>query len=194
VIRGFAEHVKAQTGAHLVYAGPAVEAVADDPEGLTVRNQALAVRHELPAEARRRIHLASLPMGDPEENAVIVNALQRHASVVVQKSLAEGFGLTVAEAMWKGRPVVASRIGGIQEQIVDGETGLLLDDPHDLGAFGAAVTRLLDDSDAAAVMGDRARTRVCEQFISVRSLLDYLRVIRGVLEGELQSGAVGLPA
>ena len=62
--------------------------------------------------------------------------------MVVQKSLAEGFGLTVAEAMWKARPVVASRIGGIQDQIVDGETGILLDDPLDLAAYGAAVRSL----------------------------------------------------
>ena len=70
--------------------------------------------------ARRRVHVASLPTVDVEENAAIVNALQHHAAVVVQKSLAEGFGLTVAEAMWKQRPVVASRIGGIRDQIVDG--------------------------------------------------------------------------
>ena len=63
--------------------------------------------HDLPRAARRRVHLALLPMDDPDENAIIVNALQRRADVVVQKSLAEGFGLTVAEAMWKGRPVVA---------------------------------------------------------------------------------------
>ena len=81
---------------------------------------------EYEGDARRiaeRVHLVALPMADVEENAAIVNALQRHADVVVQKSLAEGFGLTVAEAMWKARPVVASRIGGIQDQIVDGETG-----------------------------------------------------------------------
>ena len=94
--------------------------------------EAIAARARLPAEARRRVHLATLPMDDLEENAVIVNALQRHAFVVVQKSLAEGFGLTVAEAMWKGRPVVASKVGGIQDQIADGESGILLDDPHDL--------------------------------------------------------------
>ena len=64
-------------------------------------------------------------MDDVDENASIVNALQRQASVVVQKSLAEGFGLTVAEAMWKERAVVASRVGGIQDQIVDGVSGFL---------------------------------------------------------------------
>ena len=81
------------------------------------------------------MHLASIPMDDVDENAIIVNALQRHAAVVVQKSLVEGFGLTVTEAMWKGRPVVASRVGGIQDQITDGRDGLLVDDPHDLEEF-----------------------------------------------------------
>jgi trehalose synthase len=181
VIRGFAEHVPASTGAHLVYAGPAVAAVADDPEGGRVLREALALRESLPEESRSRLHLASLPMDDPEENAIIVNALQRHATVIAQKSLAEGFGLTVAEAMWKARPVVASRIGGIQDQIVDGDSGVLLDDPRDLRAFGAAVTTLLADRRRAERMGGRARERVRDRFMSPRSLLDYLAVIRKVL-------------
>jgi trehalose synthase len=184
VIRGFAEHVPAATGAHLVYAAPAVEAVADDPEGARILHEALAARDALPAEPRSRVHLATLPMEDPEENAVIVNALQRHARVIAQKSLAEGFGLTVAEAMWKARPVVASRIGGIQEQIVHGETGILLDDPRDLAAFGAAVGALLNDPPAAEQMGQRARERVRDRFLSLRSLLDYLILIRGLLVGQ----------
>ena len=107
------------------------------------------------ADLRARIHLASLPMADIEENAAIVNALQRHATVVVQKSLAEGFGLTVAEAMWKGRPVVGTRVGGIQDQIVNGESGVLVSDPHDLAEYGAAVTALLTDTEACR----RARRR-----------------------------------
>jgi len=181
VIAGFAGHVPAETGAHLVYAGPAVTAVADDPEGMEVLGDALALRESLPEEPRSRVHLASLPMEDPEENAIIVNALQRHASVIVQKSLAEGFGLTVAEAMWKARPVVASRIGGIQDQIVDGDSGVLLDDPRDPAAFGAAVADLLGDPRRAERMGDRARERVRDRFTSLRSLIDYLVVIRKVL-------------
>jgi trehalose synthase len=179
VIRGFAEHVP---GAHLVYAGPAVEAVADDPEGEQVLRAALALRERLPEKARRRLHLACLPMDDAEENAIIVNALQRHARVVVQKSLAEGFGLTVAEAMWKARPVVATRIGGIQDQIEHGTSGLLLDDPRDLAAFGAAVAGLLAEPERAERIGDAARERVRGGFLSSRSLLDYLRVVRAVLE------------
>jgi trehalose synthase len=179
VIRGFAEHVP---DAHLVYAGPAVAAVADDPEGEHVLRDAVELRERLPEGARRRLHLACLPMDDAEENAIIVNALQRHARVVVQKSLAEGFGLTVAEAMWKARPVVASRIGGIQDQIEHGDSGVLLDDPRDLGAFGAAVTGLLDDQERAERIGDAARERVRGDFLSSRSLLDYLRVVHAVLD------------
>jgi trehalose synthase len=184
VIRGFAEHVPAETGAHLVYAGPAVEAVSDDPEGQRMLREALATRTSLPPEARSRVHLATLPMDDLDENALIVNALQRHARVVAQKSIAEGFGLTVAEAMWKARPVVASRVGGIQEQIEHGETGLLIDDPHDLEAFGRAVTELISDPQRAEEMGRRGRERVRDRFLSARSLVDYFTLIQSLLQPE----------
>src|SRR5437764_285980 len=107
----------------------------------------------------------------PALHAAMVNALQRRATVVVQKSLAEGFGLTVAEAMWKGRPVVASRIGGIQDQIEDGVTGLLLDDPRDVDGFGALVCSLLLDAPRARRMGEAAQRRVREQFLGTRHLL-----------------------
>jgi trehalose synthase len=192
VIRGFAEHVPGDSGAHLVYAGPNVEAVADDPEGLRMLHEAIAFRAQLPPEQRARIHLASLPMEDPDENAIIVNALQRHASIVAQKSLAEGFGLTVSEAMWKGRPVVASRVGGIEEQIVHRDTGILLDDPRDLAAFGAAITELLTDPQEAARMGQRARERVRDRFLSVRNLLDYLALIERLI-GRPPAGRAATP-
>jgi trehalose synthase len=181
VIRGFAEHVPPDSGAHLVCAGPDVETVADDPEGAGILRQAVAVRASLPPDARRRVHLVSLPMDDLDENALMVNALQRHARVITQKSLAEGFGLTVSEGMWKARPVVASRVGGIQDQIVDGESGVLIDDPRDLPSFGAAIGALLEHPAQAEKIGQAARERVRDNFISVRSLLDYFAVIRRVL-------------
>jgi trehalose synthase len=178
VIRGFAEHAQAhETGAHLIYAGPAVEAVSDDPEGKQVLEEAIALRESLPEEAQRSIHLVALPMDDAEENAAIVNALQRAADVVVQKSIAEGFGLTVAEAMWKARPVVATAVGGIQDQIVDGESGVLLEDACDLDAYGDAVRGLLEDPERAKRMGEAAMTRVRDEFLGSRSLLDYLNLI-----------------
>ena len=112
VMTGFERHIADRTDAHLVLAGPSADSVADDPEGAQVLRQVHDTWQLLAPDARRRVHIASLPMADAEENAAIVNALQRHAEVVVQKSLAEGFGLTVAEAMWKQRPVWRARPAG----------------------------------------------------------------------------------
>ena len=99
----------------------------------------------------------------------------------MQKSLAEGFGLTVAEAMWKARPVVASRVGGIREQIVDGETGLLVD-PHDLVAFGDAVVGLIDGPETARAMGCAAREQVRELFLGPGHLRHYVDLFEDLLE------------
>jgi trehalose synthase len=148
---------------------------------MRILRDSITERSLLPAETRARVHLATLPMDDPDENAVMVNALQRHARVITQKSLAEGFGLTVAEAMWKARPVVASAVGGIQEQIVDGESGIVLHDPRDLEGFGSAITTLLRDAERAEQIGRNARARVRDRFLSTRSLIDYLALIRRLL-------------
>jgi trehalose synthase len=164
-------------GAHLVLAGPNVHAVADDPEGAEVFNALVDEWRALPHAQRRHVHLASLPMADTEENAAIVNALQRHAAIIVQKSLHEGFGLTVTEAMWKGRPVVASAVGGIRDQIVDGVHGLLIDDPEDLVAFGDATARLFSDPALAAQLGEHARERVREEYLPLRHLEQYAEIL-----------------
>ena len=105
-------------------------------------------------------------MADVDENAAIVNALQRHATVIVQKSLHEGFGLTVTEAMWKGRPVVASAVGGIQDQIEDGVQGLLLRDPTDLDAFAVALARCSTDPGRGAPHGRHAAMPACSSATS----------------------------
>jgi trehalose synthase len=117
-------------------------------------------------------------MADTDEAASIVNALQRHATVVVQKSVAEGFGLTVAEAMWKSRPIVASAVGGIVDQVVDGEHGLLVDDPRDLYSFGGAVEALLRDRGEAERLGANARARAGAEFLGDRHLEQYGRLLR----------------
>lgn len=180
VIGSFAAHVRSDEEPHLVLAGPDVTAVADDPEGAEVFAEVEAAWHELPRSVRRRVHLALLPMGDPDENAVIVNALQRRADVVVQKSLAEGFGLTVSEAMWKGRPVVASDVGGIQDQIEDGITGRLVG-ADDLAAFGARVSELLADPHGAERIGAAAQARVRGHFLGPRHLGQYVELLESVL-------------
>ena len=179
VMQGFAQLVDgaAPAGAELVLAGPNVKAIADDPEQAAVLDEVVAAQRRLSHSDRNRVHLAILPMRDVEENAAIVNALQRHAAVVVQKSLHEGFGLTVTEAMWKGRPIVASAVGGIQDQIVDGVHGLLLQDPSDARALGAALGRILKDSDYAGRLGRNARQRVRDEYLVVRHLIQYAKLM-----------------
>jgi trehalose synthase len=110
-----------------------------------------------------------------------VNALQRHAAVVTQKSLAEGFGLTVSEAMFKRRAVIGSAVGGIADQIVDGESGVLVQDPTDLNAFIAALGATLSDPERRRVMGERARDRVIEQFLPDVQLGRWQRLLAELL-------------
>ncbi|MHB8719625.1 MAG: glycosyltransferase [Candidatus Dormibacteria bacterium] len=185
VLTGFVEGVLPRCDAHLLLAGPSVAEVADDPEGQETFNEVRRVYEGLDVEARAHVHLACLPMIDDEENAVMVNALQRRAHVVVQKSLAEGFGLTVSEAMWKSRPVVASAVGGIQDQVDDGVGGILLDDPHDLAAFGEAVCGLLSDPDRARAMGEAAHARVARDFLNTRHLIQYARLCEELVGSRL---------
>ena len=113
---------------------------------------------DLPPEIRRRIRLATLPTDDVDENAIMVNAIQRQATAIVQKSLAEGFGLTVAEGMWKAKPVIASAVGGIVDQVTPG-TGILLHDPTDLNAFAYALNDLLGRPEYVLQLGAAARQR-----------------------------------
>jgi trehalose synthase len=175
VLAAFADYVApAEPGVHLVLAGPDVSGVSDDPEGAEVLTACRAAWQRLPDGVRERCHLASIPMDDIDENAVIINALQRHAAVVVQKSLVEGFGLTVTEAMWKSRPVLASAVGGIQDQIIDGTDGVLLPDAHDLPGFAQRLRGLLDDPTLAQRYARAAHARVRDEFLSDRHLTQYV--------------------
>jgi trehalose synthase len=177
VLQGFVRHVPDALGAHLLLAGPVAASVSDDPEADQVLQQVRRAGAALPRAARDRVHLACLPMEDLEENAAMVNALQRRADVIVQKSLAEGFGLTVAGVMWKARPVLVSRVGGIQDQVRHGHSGLLLEDPSDLVGFGRAVQVLLTDRDRAQRMGEAAHRRVCRDYLAPRRLIQELDLI-----------------
>jgi trehalose synthase len=179
VLSGFVEYVSPDSDPHLVLAGPDVDAVTDDPEGAEVLAEVRKEWERLPDAVRARVHLAQLPMDDLDENAAIVNALQRRSDVVVQKSIAEGFGLTVSEAMWKGRPVVASQVGGIQDQVYDGRCGYLVD-PSDLVAFGQRVSALLQDPALAERMGMAAQVRVRDHFLGPRHLGQWVAVLAGV--------------
>lgn len=194
VLTGFADHLDdLPPDVHLMLVGPDVQGVSDDPEGAEVLAECRGLWQALPARRRARIHLACLPMDDIDENAHLVNCLQRRAAVVVQKSLVEGFGLTVTEPMWKAKPVVASAVGGIQDQIIDGESGLLLKDPTDLDSFAKRLQDILTDEEYARMLGTAARSRVRDLYLGDRHLTQYVDLFEQLYQsGEVRGAGEGL--
>jgi trehalose synthase len=181
ILDGFVERVVPATGAHLLLAGPDASQVADDPEAEAVFAGVRDRWRRLPPWARARVHLACFPLTPPEENAAMVNAIQRLAAVVVKKSVQEGFGLGVTEAMWKARPVVASAVGGHLEQVQHRNSGLLVD-PGDVAAFGDAIVELLRDPPLAARLGQAGRERVRALFLNDRHFVRWIDVFGAALE------------
>jgi trehalose synthase len=162
----------------LLIAGPDP---ASSHEGAQSRRCYEAVRARwrlLPHALRGRVHIALLPLVDPDEHSAIVNAIQSRAEVVVQKSLHEGIGLAVTEAMWKGKPILASGVGGLREQVEDGVSGLLLEDPSDVEAFARLLRGLLEDEDRAQQLGREARQRVAEHHLDAHALEIQARILR----------------
>jgi len=141
----------------------------DDPEGVEIYDEVKA--RTLDLVRRGDVILITF------ENNRLVNLLQRISSVVIQKSVREGFGLTVTEAMWKQRPVVASNVGGITLQIADGEDGFLVE-AEDIQGFADRIVEIIKHPDLAREMGKRARENVRNRFLITRLLLDYLDIIR----------------
>ena len=182
VMWGFARlaELEPQLDAELILAGPNVHAIADDPESAKTLDGVVDRWRALPHAIRHRVHLASLPTTDLEENGAIVNALQRQATVVVQKSLREGFGLTVTEAMWKKRAVLASAVGGIQDQITNNVNGLLLGDPNDLESFASLLGGLLSDAGLRQRLGEQAHERVRTEYVPLRHLTQYAELLERI--------------
>lgn len=177
VLRGFADFVSERCDATLALVGPTVHGVSDDPEGAATYDHCVDVWRGLPHFERNRVMLVCLPMADVEENAAMVNAIQRQAAIVVQKSLYEGFGLTVTEALWKARPVIATAVGGITEQIEDSINGLLIDDPTDLEQFGRSMCLLLNDPELARRLGEAGHRTAVEHFLAPRHLSQYAELV-----------------
>lgn len=153
-------------GLQLVLAGGGA---ADDPEGEVVLNEVKTA-----AAYDADIHVLLLP---PDAN-LEVNALQRAADIVVQKSLREGFGLTVTEAMWKGKPVIGGDVGGIRLQVVNYHTGFLVNTPE-----GAAlrIRYLLHQKERLEEMGAKAKALVRDNFLITRHLREYLTLMVALL-------------
>lgn len=180
VLAGFAHHTAMTDDVHLLLCGPENPHLCDPREAATVLARCRSLRAALSPEKRSRIHILALPEIDDDVTAHIVNAIQVAADVVVQKSRAEGFSLTAAEAMWKGRPIIASGVGGLTDLIADERDGLLLGNPDDLDGFGRLLSRLLSDPALASGLGAAARTRVQRAFLPDRHLLEYANLLRAV--------------
>lgn len=157
--------VKARIDCRLVLCG---SMAADDPEGIQIYQKILqrANNHV----AKRDVILLTV------EDNILVNALQRISSVVIQKSIREGFGLTVTEALWKEKPVVASNVGGIPLQMADGETGYLID-PTDIKTGAARIISILENPAEAKRLGANGREMVLKKFLITRHLYDDLKML-----------------
>jgi trehalose synthase len=171
----FAAELRDST-AHLVIAGPMVESRHELGEEDEVLDELRAAREALPAPTRARVHLVQLPLGDHDENAIMVNALQRRADVIVNNAEREAFGLSIAEAMLKGLPILARRTGGTEEQIVDGVSGILVE-PGDDAAFATRLRELLADWRRREVLGIGARAQAMKGSLTIDHLADYIEVI-----------------
>ncbi len=138
----------------------------DDPEG-----QEIFEKLEQNVQGENDIHLII------NASDIVINALQRASTVVIQKSLKEGFAITVSEALWKETPVVASNVGGIPSQVLDGKNGYLLD-AMDYKGFAEKIMYLLNHPDIAHQMGKQGKTHVENNFLITRHLTDYIDLMK----------------
>ena len=154
-------NVKKYNDCILVLAG---SPASDDPEGEEVLNEVREAAANDPD-----IYILLLPPFSDRD----INALQRMSSVILQKSLKEGFGLTVSEAMWKGKPVIGGATGGIPLQIVHGVTGFLV---HSVAGAAFRIRQFLNNPDMTDRMGQRGKEFVRKNFLITRQIRDYLSV------------------
>ena len=139
---------------------------SDDPEGVRILDKILEdTRNDAD------IHVLNLPLADRLENWKEVNALQRSATVIMQPSTREGFGLVITEALWKAKPVISANVGAIPLQIRDGDTGYFYETPQKTARRGM---HLLQNRKAAEALGQRGRTYVGEHFLLPARIADYL--------------------
>ena len=162
----------------LVLAGPDPTAIQDDPEAREVLDELRAAYRALHPALQEDVAILLLPMHSVEENALMVNALQRASTIVVQNSLREGFGLTIAEAMWKRIPVLSnSRACGPRQQVRDGLDGRLVSDPENRAELQGALSEMLADSRRLERWGYSAQRRVHEHFLVFGQLRAWGRLL-----------------
>lgn len=172
----------------LVLAGPDPSDLPYNATGEAVLKELAEQHSALPPEVAKRVHVLRLPIRSRKENALIINALQRLATVVVQNSLQHGFGLTVTEALWKGAPVLASDVGGIGHQVRSGIDGTLIDDPEDPEAVARGLLEILADPEEVEARSLSGHKRVSENFLILQHVRSLLEELDDLIHG---AGALG---
>jgi trehalose synthase len=163
--------------ARLVLAGPDPESVVHDPEGAEVLQDLAAYYRRLTPDYQRDIAILTLPMASRKENSLMVNALQRCSTIVVQNSLREGFGLSATEAMWKRVAVMGTNACGLRQQIRHGIDGVLTRNPEDPDEITELLDVTLSDSRGRDLMARTAQRRVHDEFLIFAQLKKYLRMM-----------------
>ena len=162
----------------LVLAGPDPASIQDDPEGQEVIEDLHDAYLALPPEMQDDIAVVTLPMSSRRQNALIVNALQRASTIVVQNSLREGFGLTVTEAMWKQIPILTnSRACGPRHQVRDGVDGCLVPDPEDTDVLAEMMSTMLGEQRSRDRWGLSAQKRVHSEYLVFNQVASWLRLL-----------------
>jgi len=158
--------VKQKVDCRLVLCG---SMATDDPEGVKIFEK-------VKKKANRSVETGDVHLITSENN-ILVNALQRRSDVIIQKSIREGFGLVISEALWKEKPVVASNVGGIPLQIVDGVNGFLVD-PFDNEGFADRIIEIIKHPNLGKELGKKGKESVVKKFLVTRLLSDYLDLMR----------------
>ena len=163
--------------ARLVLGGPDPKFVTDDPEGAEVLNELLELYKSIDSSLQDDIAILLLPMDNPVENALIVNALQRFSNIVVQNSIQEGFGLTATEAMWKQRPVLVSGAAGLKFQVEDNRTGKINENPKDINQLASTMEFMLSNPKERDKWGFNGQLRVIKNFTLFSQIKAWLSVL-----------------
>ncbi|MBN1974428.1 MAG: glycosyltransferase [Sedimentisphaerales bacterium] len=163
------EYVKEKVDCRLLFC---YNLASDDPEGVQMY-------HKTFSKARKHVENGDI-LFIVGNNDLLVNSIQRYSKVIIQKSIKEGFCLSVTEALWKKTPVVASNVGGIPLQIDDGQSGFLLE-PQDNQGFADRIIHILKNPKDAQEIGKKAKEKVRQHFLITRLLSDYLNMLNAMI-------------
>ena len=160
----------------LVMGGPDPAFVSDDPEGQAVLEELIKEYSQVSEAMQNDIAILLLPLDNPKENALIVNALQRTSSIVVQNSIQEGFGLTATEGMWKRKPMLVSGAAGLKFQVEHNKTGMINQDPTNIDKLSETLYYMLNNPKERDKWGFNGQLRVIQNFTLFSQLLLWLKV------------------